>query len=151
MSTNDPASIERKISARLFVMRVVWAGISVSLLTFVLLSVLVLRPDNAGSPMLFWPFLGLSVFLVALSFPIKQKALAQAIQAQDETQRAARFQTGYIVAWALCEAGGLFGLLARVITGSPYYYLSFIVAAFGMFAHFPGRERLTGLYFSNRF
>ncbi len=151
MSMSDPASIERKITARLFVMRVAWAGILTGLLIFALLSAFILLPNKDASPLMFWLFLPLSVLLVALSFPIKQKFVAQTMQAQDESQRAAGFQTGSIIAWALCESAGLFGILARVLSGSHYYYALFILAALALLAHFPRREQLLAVTFKNRF
>lgn len=148
---NDPASIERKITARLFVMRVAWAGIFTSLLIFVLLSFFILLPNKDASPAMFWGLSALSVVLVALSFPIKQKFVAQAVETQDKEQSAAQFQTGSIIAWALCESAGLFGILTRVLSGSPYFYALFVLAALGMLAHFPRREQLLALTFKNRF
>lgn len=151
MSMSDPSSIERKSAGRLFVLRAVWAGIFTSILIFTLLSVLVLAPNETAAPPVFRAFLAFSVLLVALSFLMKQKFAARALETRDEMQSAVRFQTACIIAWALCEAAGLFGIMSRVITGSPYFYLPFVIAGVGMLLHFPRREQLLAATFKNRF
>ena len=143
---NNRASIESAISARYQTLMIIWAAQLMALFGFVLLSVLVLRPNEANNPMLFWFLAGASVLLVAMSFAVKQKLFAQAV----EKQSLAQVQQGQVVAMALCEGAGLFGLLARAITGSPYFYLLFAVAALGMLLHIPRREPLIAASFRNR-
>ena len=151
MSMNDPASIERKVGARLRILFIIWAAQIMSLLIFALLAVLVFRPNQSANPSLFWIFAALGVLVVALSFPLKQKFLAESLAEKDEMQSAMRVQTGYIVAWALCESAGLFGLLTRAITPSPYFYVLFIIAVAGMLLHFPRREEIASASFKNKF
>jgi hypothetical protein len=67
-----------------------------------------------------------------------------------EKQSVQLVQQGQIAAVALCEVAGLFGLLARAITGSPYYYLLFAIAVIGMLLHFPRRGALMAATFKNR-
>ena len=151
MSMNDPASMERRLDARLRVLFIVWAAQLMSLMMFVLLSVFVMRSNEAGNPLLFWVFAAVGVILVAASFLVKQKFLAQAGAEQNEMQSAARAQSGYITAWALCEAAGLFGILVRGITSSPYYYLLFIIAMLGMLINIPRRGQIAAVSFKRRF
>jgi hypothetical protein len=54
------------------------------------------------------------------------------------------------VVTVLCEAAGLFGLVLRALSGTPYFYLPFILAAIGMLLHFTGREALAAASFKNR-
>ena len=143
---NNQASIEGAIRARHQTLMIIWAAQLMALLGIVLLSVLVLQPSASDNTMLFWILAGASVLLVAISFAVKQKLFAQAI----EKQSPAQIQQAQIVAMALCEAAGLFGMLARAITGSPYFYLLFAVGVIGMLLHFPRREPLIAASFRNR-
>jgi uncharacterized membrane protein YeiB len=149
MSMNDPAAIQRKTDARLRILFILWGAQLTSLLIFALLAVFVLHPNKDENPSLFWALMALGVTLVAVSFLVKQKFLAQASEQQSDVQSAARTQSGYIVAWALSEAAGLFGVLARAITDSSYYYLLFIIAALGMLLHIPRRDHIAAAFFKN--
>ena len=57
-------------------------------------------------------------------------------------QNPARLQSGYIVAWALCEATCLCGLLGIFMTKTFAFYAFFLAAALGMIAHRPQRDAL---------
>lgn len=143
---NNPASTESAIRARYQTLMTIWAAQLMALFGIILLSVLVLQPNEADNPMLFWILAGASVLLVAISFAVKQKLFAQAV----EKQSLAQVQQAQIVAMALCEAAGLFGMLARAITGSPYFYLLFAVGVLGMLLHIPRREPLIAASSGNR-
>ena len=136
---NNPFSTDKNIQARHMVLFIIWGAQLMSLLLFIVLSVAVLDSNKADdNSILFWIFAGLGLMLVAASFAVKQKFVAQAVAEQSP----ARLQQGYIIAWALCETAGLFGLLTRVITASPYFYFLFIVAVLGLLLHIPRREHL---------
>jgi hypothetical protein len=47
-----------------------------------------------------------------------------------------------IIAVALCEAVGLFGMMVFFTTASPYYYFFFIVSVIGILLHMPRRDQL---------
>lgn len=146
MSMNDSSSVERAIRARYQVLLILWGAQMLALAAFFLLALFIFERKEAGDATLFWILSGLSVMLVAASFTVKQKLFARAV----ENQSVAQVQQGQIVAIALCEAAGLFGLLARAITGTPYFYLPFIIAALGMLLHFPNREALMAASFKTR-
>jgi NADH:ubiquinone oxidoreductase subunit 2 (subunit N) len=146
MSMNNQASIESAIRGRYQVLLILWAAQMTALAAFFLLALLVFQRKESSDSTLFWILAGLNVLLVAVSFAVKQKFFAQAM----EKQSVALVQQGQVVAIALCEAAGLFGLLARAITGTPYFYLLFIVPALGMLLHFPRREALMAASFRNR-
>jgi hypothetical protein len=55
-------------------------------------------------------------------------------------QSTAHLQTGLIIALALCEMAGLFGLIGLFLDGNPFAYLLFVVSAAGVVLHFPRRE-----------
>jgi hypothetical protein len=146
MSMNNQASIERKIQAFYRVLLIIWAAQMMALAVFFLLALFVFRSQETGDLTMFWMLAALSIILVAVSFVVKQKFFAQAI----EKQNIAAIQQGQIVAIALCEAAALFGLLARAITGTRYFYLPMAVAALGLLLHFPRREALMAASFKNR-
>ncbi|HEX8176083.1 MAG TPA: hypothetical protein VF543_13265 [Pyrinomonadaceae bacterium] len=146
MSMNEPSSIERAVGARYRLLLIIWAAQSFALVTFFLLSLLVFGQRETGDATLFWLLSALSVVLVIVSFIIKRKYFAMAVEQQNTNH----VQTGQIIAFALCEAAGLFGLTVRAVTGTPYFYLPFVVAALGLLLHFPKRETLMVASFRNR-
>lgn len=146
MSMNDPSSTERAISARYMVLLIIWAAQVMALVGLFLLSLFVFeRRENSDSTLL-WILSAVALMLVAASFVIKQKLFARAV----ERQNVEHVQQGQVTAVALCEAAGLFGLLVRALTGTPYFYLPFAVAALGLLLHFPKKEALMAASFKNR-
>lgn len=143
---NDPATIERNVSARYQVLLIIWAAQLLALVAFFLLALFLFEDKGESHSLLFQMLTGLTCALVAASFTVKKKFFAQAV----EKQSAAMVQQGQIVAMALCEAAGLYGLMERAIAGTTFFYLSFIVAGVGMLLHFPKRERLMAASFKNR-
>jgi hypothetical protein len=81
---------------------------------------------------------GLTTF--ALSFVLKAKLLAQAA----ERRRPELATSAYVVAFALCEAAALFGLVAHFATGAPEALYFFVPAAVGLALHFPRRRDFEG-------
>jgi hypothetical protein len=81
---------------------------------------------------------GLAVIPMALSFLVKQQILARAVAAQ----RLDLVQSGYVVAFALCEASALLGLVDHFSNGSHYFYVAFIFAGLGLLLHFPRKQHL---------
>jgi hypothetical protein len=142
----DPSRIERNVGARYQVLLIIWAAQTFALIGFFLLSLFIFEKRENGDLTMLWVLTGLSIAVVAASFVLKQKIFAEAV----EKQSVARVQQAQIVAMALCEAAGLFGLTARAVTGTSYFYLPFIVAGFGMLLHFPRREQLAAASFKNR-
>jgi len=83
--------------------------------------------------------IGFTSFLV--SFLIKRKLLAKAAA----ERRLDLGTTAYIVAFAMCEMTALLGFVAYLVTGLSYALHSFIIAAAGMFLHFPSRGALDAI------
>ena len=100
--------------------------------------------SKAGSSTLAW--LGNGAALAALvSFPIKSKLLNQAV----DQQQPAMVQQAYVAAWAITEAGALFGMLDFFVTGNRFYYVPLIIAACVQLLHFPRREAVLNAAFKN--
>lgn len=125
------------IDARYRTLLILWFAICMSVLMF--LVVIYLSPVVvAGNRNLTLALNSVGMVPVALSFLIKQKALAKSV----ETQRLDLVQSAYIVAFALCESSALFGLINHFTTGSRYYYFAFAIAGLGLVLHFPQKQDL---------
>lgn len=126
---------EREVDAHYGKLRLIWLSILATLVVFFVVTRLV-KPESDSPKELFWILLALGVFNIGASFVLKQKILKTAIaQRKPELVRGA-----YIVALALCESTGLFGLVAHIATGAKYYYFLFVLGGFGMLLHKPQRD-----------
>jgi hypothetical protein len=130
--------LEAKIDMQLRTMRILWTGIFLSLVIYYVFTLFNKGAADAQNTLVSFAFAAAGLFLVILSFPIKQKFLTQSV----ETQSMGLVQKGYIVALAVCEAAALLGLLDHFLTGNRYYYLLFIAAVAADLLHFPQRRHL---------
>lgn len=148
---NEQPSTERELSARHSVLLIIWAAQVMALVFFLLIALLVFKQSENSSSTWALIFAALGALLVLISFQLKRRTLASAVEGRDARESMARVQTGYIMAWALCEAAGLLGLLTRVFTNSPFFLSLFVIAALGMLLNIPRREQLVTASFKNRF
>ncbi len=100
----------------------------------------VAAPDRNSSPssLLTLAVAGLGAFLVLISFVVKRKFFARAVDQQD----LGLVQKGLIVALAICEVSAIIGLIERFVIGNRDYFLLFLLAAAGIALHFPKRDDL---------
>ena len=121
-------------------MTTLWAALLLSLGLYFAMTIFLQKPDSEDtkSRVLTFALTAAGVFLVIVSFAVKQKFVAQA----EAKQAPALLQTGLIIALAFCESAALLGLVDFFITGNRYYFVTFIVAVVGMILHFPRREQL---------
>ena len=139
MSTINEGSVGINIDARHRTMLVVWFAILMSVGIMFVLTLVIQRPAaDPDDNTLLWVFAAASIFPFLLSFVIKRKLLAQSVG----EQQPALVQTAMIVAVALCESVGLFGLMVYFTTATPYYYVFFIVSVIGILLHMPRRDQL---------
>jgi len=80
----------------------------------------------------------LAITLVIVSLLVKRTILKRAV----ESQNVLLVQQGFIIAWAICEVGGLLGVVDRLVLGDSQYYVLFLIAAAGTTLNFPKREHL---------
>lgn len=135
------------LEARLRTMRILWGVFLVTIGMYVLICVFVLPPSDAAvqdanNTTLLTALAAFAVGALAASFLLKGRIYAQAIQQSDP----AKFQTGFIIAEALCEVAALFGLVGLFVTNIRYAYLLFALGALGQLLHFPRREQLAAAY-----
>jgi F0F1-type ATP synthase membrane subunit c/vacuolar-type H+-ATPase subunit K len=126
---------ERAVDANYGKLRIVWLAILATLVVLFVVTRLV-EPAAYESGTLFWILLALGVADLGASFVLKQKMLRTAV----EQRKPQLVPAAYIVALALCESAGIFGLVAHFVTGVKYYYFLFVVAGFGMMLHKPQRD-----------
>lgn len=126
---------ERLVDANYGKLRIIWLAILASLVALFVVTRLV-TPEPGESRELFWILLALGIANLGASFVMKQRMMKAAV----EQRKPELVLPAYIVALALCESAGLFGLIAHFITGSKYYYFLFVIAGFGMMLHKPQRE-----------
>jgi len=136
----EPDEARKQFEARYRILQILWGALVSSVGFYFAISIVVSRPDSEDAPsrVLTFALTAMAVFLVIISFTIKQKFFAQA----EEKQEAALVQTGLIIALSFCDAGALFGLLDFFTTGNRYYFVTFVVALLGMLLHFPRRDQL---------
>lgn len=117
----------------------IWGAQIFSLLLLFFLAYVV-RPEAStdGNHLLAWTLGAIGLMTFIASFLVKRKLLARAVA----ERRLDLGTTAYVLAFAMCEIPALLGFVAYLITGLSYALHSFIVAAAGMFLHFPTRGAL---------
>jgi F0F1-type ATP synthase membrane subunit c/vacuolar-type H+-ATPase subunit K len=133
--------IERGVDASYSALRIIWLAILASVILIFVVTRLV-QPTPEGDKVLFWILLALSVGNFGASFILKAKILKQAT----EKRKPELIKGAYIVAFAMCESIGLFGLIVHLVTGVEYYYFFFVLSGFGILLHKPQRDDLLAAY-----
>ena len=126
---------EREVDSNYGKLRIIWLAILAALVLFFVVT-RVVQPAVTQTGIIFWLLLALGVINLGISFFLKQRLLRTAV----ERRKPEMVAVAYIVALALCESAGLFGVVAHFVTGSKYYYFLFVLAGFGMMLHKPQRD-----------
>jgi F0F1-type ATP synthase membrane subunit c/vacuolar-type H+-ATPase subunit K len=131
---------ETQVDAQYRSLRVIWLGILASLVSVFVMTRVIETPAVKDNNALFWMLWALGFMTFGASFVLKHKLLKQAaLKQKTEPVRGA-----YVLAFALCEATGLLGLVAYFATGIQHYYLFFVLSGFGLLLHKPQRDDLLG-------
>ena len=134
-----PTNQAEKIEVRLRTLRILWLALFLSVGMYYVFTLFAERsPDLRPNNMLSLALMGAGVSMILVSFFVKIKLLARAI----DQQQVLLVQQAYIVALALCEVPALLGIIEFFTTTNPNYYLLMIVAAIGQLLHFPRREHV---------
>ena len=127
-------------------MRTLWGAMFFSILLYYVLTFFLGGSENvAPNATLSLMLMGVALLTTLISFPIKNKLLAKAV----EQQQVQLVQQAYMVALALTEVAAMLGLLDFFATGNRYYYVLFIIAALGQLLHFPRREHVVNASFKS--
>jgi O-antigen/teichoic acid export membrane protein len=137
---------ETMLQARYRIQLIIWIALIFAVVIFFVMTKVIGTPPSAhDNPVLVWILMVLGALIIALSFLMKRRFMAQAV----EQQSPATLQTALIIALALCESTALFGMVVFFATGSRYYYLFFIASVLGMLLHRPRRDQLRAVTFKN--
>ncbi len=129
------------------VLVIIWLAVLSSAVLFFMLTFVIPRSVALdASPLMLWVLTGMGMLLPLMSFAPKKIFMEQAVQ----KQQMQLVHTGYIIAFAMSEAAGIFGLLAYVLTPGPYHYLLFALSVVFMLAHFPRRDHLRAASFKKQ-
>lgn len=120
-----------------------WGALFLSIGSFFLFTLFTtpgttIEPGQAANKLLNVVLTAVGIFLVLVSFAVKRKLLALAVEKQD----IGLVQRAVVVAGAMCEACVLIGVVQHLPPGNREYYLLFLLGAIGMLFHFPRRNHL---------
>jgi hypothetical protein len=120
----------------------VWGAILMACVMLALMGWFIGQPTQLAGGNGFMPLFPLLAMIalgaVGASFVLKSKQLARAIDEQSPQV----LQSGYIVAWALCDAATLFGLAGIFVTKAAAFFALMALGALGLVLHFPKRDDL---------
>ena len=132
-------SIQQNVELKLRTLRVLWLALFASIGLYYAMTFFVGPSENVEqNPMLSLILIVVGLSTTAMSFLVKSKLIARAI----EQQQIQMVQQAYIVAWAITEVAGLLGFLDFLMTGHPHYYILFIISAAGFLLNAPRRDHL---------
>ena len=132
-----PEQIEARVEARHRIILIIWFSLLMSISIFFGMTVMIPSRPNPNTTLSFG-LIGAAFMVIILSVVIKMRVVQRAIEKRD----AAMLQTGYVASFALCEAAALWGLIDHFVTGSSYYYFSFLLGLLGMLIHFPKKDHV---------
>lgn len=141
--------MNQSIEVRHRSMIIVWFALLMSILMYSILTLVAgvrINPSHSSSES--WVLMVLTaagMILILVSFAVKRKFLRRSV----DEQNVALVQSGHILAWALCEACALFGLIQGFAFGFRYYYGLLLLGAFGIALQFPRREHLMAATFKD--
>lgn len=141
----DSNNAQPNINQIVRTIRIVWLALLINVGLFYVLTNFAERPENIEpNNTLSLALLAAGVSSTLASFLVKYRLISRAI----EQRQVQQVQQGYIVAWAMCEAAALLGLMDFFLTSDPYFYAFFIIAALGDLLQFPRREHFENASFN---
>ena len=146
MSLGLNGTNQNEVDAAFRSLKVIWLAILVGVVTLFVITRLV-QPAASSVQIVFWVLLALGLMSFGASFVMKQRMLKQATG----KNVLGLVRVAYIIAFALCEATALFGMVAYFVTGVEYYYFFFVLSGFGILLHKPQRDDLLAASGGDRF
>jgi O-antigen/teichoic acid export membrane protein len=138
--SSKPTSVEALYRTQF----IIWLAILFTVCMFLFVTMLIEVPANrSDDTALVWILLAVSISTIILSFVLRRRFRAQAI----EKQNPGLLQTGLIIALSLCEVAGMFGMFVFFVNGTPFYYLFFIISALGILLHMPRQDHIRAATF----
>ena len=134
---NAPKDLTKKIELRIRTMRTLWFALMMSVVSYFGFTVFIGKSANANpNNTLSLILLLAGMFTTIASLLVKQKLLSRSVEQQNEVM----VQQAYIVAWALCEASALMGLLDFFRTANRFYFAPLVIALIGDLINYPRRQ-----------
>ncbi len=115
--------LQQPVEARHRQRVIVWLVMAVSIVMYFIVARVIEPRVTRSDPTLVTVLLVTAVSMVAMSFAVKSRA-----------------QAGRIIALVLCEAAALFGIVVRIVAGSPRYWVFLLLGLVGVLLHYPRRE-----------
>jgi F0F1-type ATP synthase membrane subunit c/vacuolar-type H+-ATPase subunit K len=131
-------NVTEDIDSKHRTMLTLWFGFISSIVMYLVISMVLPRPEGPQNKMLNIVLGAVSAFLIGISFAVKKSFFSRAEEKQDPRL----VTTGFLLAAALCEAGALVGLLDLFAGRNKYYFVLIIFSFLGLLFHFPKRSHL---------
>jgi F0F1-type ATP synthase membrane subunit c/vacuolar-type H+-ATPase subunit K len=146
MNPIDPTALEAKVDARYRTLLILWAAMLTSIAVYAFVAFFAAPAAGAGSPVILLALVGAGLLPLAASFFLKLIFLAQAARQRNPNL----VHTAHIIAFALCDATAILGLVACFITRNTYSWALFVLAAAGMLLHVPRRAQILDALYGNQ-
>jgi hypothetical protein len=135
----NQSSTQQLAGARFRGLMIIWGAQLFSLALLFAVTQLIGTPVRAETNQtLLVALASVALATFALSFVMKSKLVAQAAA----QRRPDLVTSGYVLAFALCEACAIFGVLLHFATGGREAIYFFVAAAVGLLLHFPRRRHV---------
>lgn len=131
------------LDTRYRTMLILWFALLMSVVMFFVMTIVVApvpfdEDRDTPTSVILFALAAVGSFLMVLSFVVKRKILQRSVEKQDVML----VQQALVVACAMCEVSGLFGVMERFAIGSGDHYVLFLISAIGIALHFPKRNQL---------
>lgn len=146
---------EQELEKGISILKVIWTALAVSLVMYVVVIPLFLRDSTIEFPMEAYPDLrmfmyGLALATIVCSWFVRRLLLAAKLPAKPTQSRQhpvlQRYTTAMIVALAMSEAIGIYGLILYLLgKNQTDLYLLTALSAAAMTLYFPRKEEVSGL------
>ncbi len=141
---SSPQTDETNVDLQYRTQLTLWAALLMSVVIYFFITFFIGRPAAAENGTLTIALVALSLLLVVASFAVKSRFLSRSIDLQD--MRLVRI--GSVIAWAMCEAAALLGLLDFMATQDRYYIVLIAFGFLGILAHIPRHSQLVQASFN---
>jgi hypothetical protein len=142
--------MEQRIDLRHRSMMIIWFALLMSIVMYfgltLVAGVKINVSQTTSEAWVIVALTALAMILIIVSFIAKQKFLRRSV----DEHNVGLVQQGYVLAWALCEASALFGLLECFAFGYRRYYALMLLGAIGIGIQFPRREHILAAAFENK-
>lgn len=135
---SSPQTDETNVDLQYRTLLILWAALLMSTVIYVFMTFFLARPAAAENPTLTIALYAMSFLMVVASFVMKSRFVSRSVDLQD--MRLVR--VGSVIAWAMCEAAALFGLIDFFVTQDRYYIVVMAIGFLGILAHMPRRSQL---------